>query len=104
MTPVRHFGPFEDELKLTADDTFLGVGSDAFPDHPMTVGITAWQQQVPPPPYTGGNSWRIPLKPKLAAEPISAKTALLRGAIAPAVNVGGVLDGEGRHPCLAGRG
>jgi len=37
VTPVRHFGPFEDELKLTADDTFLGVGSDAFPDHPMTV-------------------------------------------------------------------
>ncbi len=83
----KHFEPFKDQLELRSDDDYLYVGSNAFPDHPMMVGIRAWQQQVPlPQPYTGKNAWQIPLKPRLAEKPISAKNALYRGAIALAVN------------------
>jgi hypothetical protein len=57
------------------------------PDHQMMVGIRAWQQQVPiPQAYAGRNAWSIPLHPKMAEKPVSAKTALFRGAIALAVN------------------
>ena len=43
---------------------FFYVESNGIPDHPMMVGITAWQQQVPlPQTYTGDNAWRIPLHP-----------------------------------------
>ena len=57
------------------------------PDHPLMVGITAWQQQVPlPQKYVGGNAWQIPLHPVPAKEPASAKGRFLRGAIAVAVN------------------
>jgi phosphatidylethanolamine-binding protein (PEBP) family uncharacterized protein len=53
----------------------------------MMVGITAWQQQVPlPQSYRGANAWQIPLKPELAARPVSAKEQLFRGAIALATN------------------
>ena len=66
---------------------FLLIDSTAFPRHPLMVGITAWQQQVPlPQPYTGRNAWRLPLKPTVAAKPVSARTGLFRGAIAVAVN------------------
>jgi hypothetical protein len=83
----KHFEAFRNKLELRSDDDYLYVGSNGFPDHPMMVGIKAWQQQVPlPQPYTGRNAWRIPLHPKLADKPISAKTALFRGAITLAVN------------------
>ncbi len=83
----KHFEPFKDKLELRSSMDYLFVGSNGFPDHPMMIGIQSWQQQVPlPQPYTKGNSWRIPLHPKLADKPISAKTALFSGAIALAVN------------------
>lgn len=83
----RAFEPFKDKLKLRTDEQFLYVESNGVPDHRMMVGITAWQQQVPmPQAYTGRNAWRIPLHPKLAEKPVSAKTALFRGAIALAAN------------------
>jgi hypothetical protein len=66
---------------------FLYVESDGMPDHDMMVGIRAWQQQVPlPQDYTGDNAWRVPLAPRAAADPLSAKTHFFRGAIAIAVN------------------
>jgi Raf kinase inhibitor-like YbhB/YbcL family protein len=81
------FQAFKDKLKFRWSDSHFFVESNGLPDHPMMVGITAWQQQVPlPQPYTGKNAWQIPLKPKLAEKPISAKKALYRGAIALAVN------------------
>lgn len=84
---AKHFEPFRGKLQLRSDKDFLFVGSNGLPEHPMMIGITAWQQQVPlPQPYTGANAWRIPLEPRLAARPISAKTALFRGAIALAIN------------------
>ncbi len=83
----KHFEAFGEKVKLREDGRFLYVESNGMPDHQMMVGIRAWQQQVPiPQPYTGENAWRIPLFPKKAANPVSAKTALFRGAIALAVN------------------
>src|SRR5205814_9115372 len=79
---------------------------NGFPDHPMMVGIKAWQQQVPlPQPYTDKNAWQIPLKPRLAEKPISAKTALFSGAIAVAVNgvpIFNALNNRGEDSFLIG--
>lgn len=81
------FDKYSPKVKTRWDNQYLYVESDGLPDHPMMIGIRAWQQQVPlPQPYTGNNAWQIPLKPVLASQPISAKTALFRGAIALAVN------------------
>lgn len=82
-----HFEPFKDKLKLRSDAQYFYVESNGMPDHPMMVGIRAWQQQVPiPQNYTGLNAWQIPLFPKLSNKPVSAKKELFRGAIALAVN------------------
>lgn len=81
------FQPFEKSLKVRWDERFLYVESNGIPDHALMVGIRAWQQQVPiPQKYVGQNAWRIPLEPKPAKEPISARNHFLRGAIALAVN------------------
>ncbi len=69
------------------DDRYFYVESNGMPDHPMMIGITAWQQQVPlPQKYFGLNAWQIPLHPVPASEPASAKNRFLRGAMALAVN------------------
>ena len=82
--PFAAFGP---KVAVRSDDRFLYVESDGLPTHPMMVGITAWQQQVPlPQSYTGANAWRIPLSPRPAKEPASIKDRFLRGAIAIAAN------------------
>ncbi|MFM8573782.1 MAG: YHYH protein, partial [Pirellula sp.] len=84
---LQHFKPFEKTLGLRWDKDFFYVESNGIPDHQMMVGITAWQQQVPlPQSYTGRNAWRIPLHPKPASKPMSAKENFFRGAIALAVN------------------
>jgi phosphatidylethanolamine-binding protein (PEBP) family uncharacterized protein len=83
---------FEAFLKAKAirtrwDENFFYVESKGIPSHPMMIGITAWQQQVPlPQPYSGENSWRIPLRPVPAKNPLSTKNRFLRGAIALAAN------------------
>ena len=102
--------PFEafraDGVSVRAEGDFLLVDSTAFPRHPMMVGITAWQQQVPlPQPYTGRNAWRLPLAPALAAKPVSARTGLFRGAIALAANgvpIFNALNNRGEDAFLAG--
>lgn len=94
--PFNAFAPF---VKTRWDERWLFVDSDGLPhvpgskpgtfvfSHPMMVGITAWQQQVPlPQRYVGDNAWRIPLKPEIAEKPVSAKEQLFRGAIALAAN------------------
>ena len=82
--PFRAFAP---HVKVRWDDTFFYVESDGMPVHPMMVGITAWQQQVPlPQSYFGDNAWRFPLNPLPARQPQSIKNNFLRGAIAIAVN------------------
>jgi len=85
------FAPFAPFVRTRTDAQWLYVESDGLPHAPlemaMMVGIKAWQQQVPlPQPYTGSNAWQIPLKPTIAANPVSAKTSLRRGAIALAAN------------------
>ena len=86
-SPQDHFQPFAGNVKTRTDQNDLLVESNGMPSHPMMVGITSWQQQVPlPQPYTGNNAWRIPLHPVPAQTPLSAKTNFFRGAIALAVN------------------
>ena len=83
------FAPFEklQAVSCRRDDRWFYVESNGIPDHPLMVGIRAWQQQVPlPQPYVGDNAWQIPLHPVPAAEPASTKNRFLRGAIAVAVN------------------
>ncbi len=83
------FAPFvaRGEIQTRSDrDTFF-VESRGIPHHPLMVGITAWQQQVPlPQAYVGENAWQIPLHPVPADKPQTTKNAFLRGAIAVAVN------------------
>ena len=83
------FAPFEKlgAIKIRRDGDSFFVEGNGVPDHPLMVGIRAWQQQVPlPQPYVGDNAWQIPLEPVPAAEPKSARDRFLRGAIALAVN------------------
>lgn len=69
------FLKFPEAALVDWDEKYLYVGSDGLPDHPMMVGITAWQQQVPlPQSYYLGNSWSIPLNPVPAKVGMSAKT------------------------------
>lgn len=96
--PFEVFAPF---VSTRWDDRWLYVESDGLPhlpgktggasgvefSHPLMVGITAWQQQVPLPQlYRGSNAWQIPLSPEIAETPVSAKEQLYRGAIALAAN------------------
>lgn len=84
---AKIFEPFKKTVNVRFDKDFLFVESNGMPEHPMMIGITAWQQQVPlPQSYTGGNAYRIPLHPVPAKNPMSTKEHFFRGAIAVAVN------------------
>ncbi len=79
-------GAFRDQINLIVEGDALRIESSGLPAHGMMTGIVSWQQQVPlPQDYNGSNAWTLPLKPALSDTPISAKTALYRGAIALAV-------------------
>ena len=81
------FAAFKPALSTRWDDTYFYIASTGIPSHNMMVGITSWQQQVPiTQPYTGTNSWSIPLQPVYATLPLSTKTNLMKGAVAIAVN------------------
>jgi hypothetical protein len=100
------FDAFAGKVKTYQDEHYLYVESEGMPSHPMMIGITSWQQQVPLPQfYTGNNAWRIPLNPVIAENPVSAKTNLYRGAIALAVNgvpIFNALNNRGDDAYLAG--
>ena len=86
---AKAFKPFVDlkAISVRSDDRYFYVESNGIPDHPLMVGIRAWQQQVPlPQKYTGDNAWQIPLEPVPATNPLTTKDRFLRGAIALAVN------------------
>jgi hypothetical protein len=93
-------------VKATRSSTELIVESTGLPEHLMMIGITNWQQQFPlPQAYSGSNAWRIPLKGVLSDNPISAKTALFRGAIALAINgvpIFNALNNRGEDAFLIG--
>ena len=81
------FDAFADTVTTFTNGDLWMVECNGIPMHPMMIGITNWQQQVPVAQnYTGDNAWQLPITPQLADEPISAKTGLFRGAIALAVN------------------
>ncbi len=81
------FAAFKPSLSTTWDNTYFYIASTGIPNHNMMIGITNWQQQVPvSQPYSGTNSWSIPLQPVYATIPLSTKTNLMKGAVAVAVN------------------
>ncbi|MFC7337442.1 sulfatase-like hydrolase/transferase [Haloferula chungangensis] len=84
---AKAFAPFAESLQIKWDENFVYIGTNAFPDHPMMEGITAWNQQVPlPQHFFGENAWRLPLHPTPAKNPVSSRTSLFKGAIAVAIN------------------
>ena len=84
---VAGFTAFANSVKVFKSDKYYLVESSGIPAHQMMVGIRSWQQQVPTVQnYSGSNAWSIPIKPVIAANPMSAKNHFLRGAIALAVN------------------
>jgi hypothetical protein len=105
-TVASYFTSFPQHVRTRQDDQNLYVESDGLADHVMMAGIRSWQQQVPlPADYTGSNAWTIPLTPRLATEPVSARTGLFRGAIALAVNgvpIFNALNNRGDDAYLAG--
>lgn len=81
------FDAFAPLVKVRWDQQNLFIDGNGLPAHPMMIGITAWQQQVPlPQNYTGSNAWQIPLNPVPAQTPATIKDRFLRGAIAIAAN------------------
>ena len=81
------FAAFKPSISTSWDDTYFYIASTGLPSHNMMIGISNWQQQVPiSQPYSGTNSWPIPLQPVYAATPLSTKTNLMKGAVAIAVN------------------
>ncbi|MFN7983281.1 MAG: YHYH protein [Vicinamibacterales bacterium] len=103
---ASYFAFFPSHVRTRVDATTLYVESDGLADHTLMVGIRSWQQQIPlPAAYTGSNAWTIPRTPVLAAQPVSARTGLFRGAIALAVNgipVFNALNNRGDDAFLAG--
>lgn len=84
---ATYFTAFPTHVRTRQDSQYFYVESDGMADHTLMAGIRSWQQQVPlPQPYTGSNAYAIPLVARLAAQPVSARTALFNGAIALAVN------------------
>jgi len=105
-TTLPGFAAFAATVTTTLADGVWMIECDGMPEHEMMTGITSWQQQVPvAQPYTGANAWRIPSRPQLADQPISARTSLYRGAIALAVNgvpIFNALNNRGDNAFLAG--
>ncbi len=103
---ASYFAFFPSHVRTRLDTTTLYVESDGLADHTLMVGIRSWQQQLPlPAAYTGSNAWTIPRAPVLAAQPVSARTGLFRGAIALAVNgvpIFNALNNRGDDAFLAG--
>lgn len=100
------FSAFASTVKVTKSAKYYLIESNGIPAHQMMVGIKSWQEQIPTPqPYTGVNSWSLPIKPVLSTSPISNVGNFLRGAIAIAVNgipIFNALNNRGDDAFLAG--
>jgi len=85
-TILSYFDKFSG-VSINSDDDYFYINSYSWPEHGMGVGINSWQEQVViPQNYTGDNSWKIPLNPVIADNPVDTSVNLFRGAIAIAVN------------------
>jgi hypothetical protein len=100
------FSVYKPSITTRWDERYFYIASRGIPTHPMMVGITSWQQQVPlHQDYTGNNSWSIPLQPVYAEMPLSTKTNFMKGAIAIAVNgvpIFNALNNRGEDALLSG--
>jgi len=100
------FSAFASSVKVTRGANYYLIESNGIPAHQMMVGIKSWQEQIPTPqPYFGNNAWSLPIKPALAATPISNVGNFLRGAIAIAANgipIFNALNNRGDDAFLAG--
>lgn len=68
---------------VECDGTYAYLASNGLPTHPMMVGITASNLQVPiAQNFIGANAWKIPLKPAIAATTTTAND----GPIGVAIN------------------
>ena len=105
-TKLPGFSAFAKSVRVLKGEKYYLVESNGIPAHQMMVGIKSWQQQVPTiQNYAGTNAWSIPIKPVIAANPMSAKDHFLRGAIAIAVNgvpIFNALNNRGDDALLAG--
>ena len=73
-TKLPGFSAFAKTVKVFKSGKYYLVESNGIPDHQMMVGIKSWQQQVPTiQNYAGSNSWSIPMKPVISANPISTR-------------------------------
>jgi hypothetical protein len=64
------------------DDTYLYIEATGVPDHEVMVGIQKWNgQYVVEQPYSGGNAFRIPLKPTVTSTPTSTAVGPLGVAV-----------------------
>ncbi len=78
------FRAFDDSVDVRWDADWIYVESDGMPEHPMMVGITTWNRQVPiPHAYRGDNAFRLPRRPVVADAPIAVP---YDGPVAVAVN------------------
>lgn len=106
VAAIGGFEAFAPTVAVFAEGDHWIVESDGMPAHSMMTGITSWQQQVPvAQPYRSANAWRFPIRPRLADQPVSARTGLFRGAIALAVNgvpIFNALNNRGDDALLAG--
>ena len=100
------FEPYQPTVTTSSDENYFYVSSRGIANHPMMIGITSWQQQVPiPQNYSGSNAWPIPLRPVLAETPMSTRNNFMRGAIAIAVNgipIFNALNNRGEDAYLIG--
>ena len=69
-TIISYFEKFSG-VSINSDNEYFYINSYSWPEHGMGVGISSWQEQVAiPQNYTGDNSWRIPLNPVMADNPL----------------------------------
>jgi len=103
---IKAFAPYKEWVQTKYDQQYFYVSSNGLPQHPMMAGIRSWQSQIPlPQPYTGNNSWSIPIQPQWSDTPLSTRNNFFRGAIALAVNgipVFNALNNRGEDALLAG--
>jgi phosphatidylethanolamine-binding protein (PEBP) family uncharacterized protein len=71
------------QATVNCDGTYAHVGAEGLPTHTMMDGITATNLQVPTAQnFFGGNAWKIPLNPAIAA----STTTAVDGPIGVAIN------------------
>lgn len=114
-TRALPFEKFAPGVAVICDETYMYVSSNGIAAHPMMIGITGWNQQVPLPTLVSDSltqMWRFPLKPKVAASEIATTgvggTGIMLNGISnfnatkPAQNSSGSVYSPSADPKLTG--